>query len=510
MVLDAALALLVLGVAVWTVAAGPTFAAVVGFVAFGLLLALVWVRLAAVDVALTEAAIGSGVTGAAAHRRGRTPAPDRATSGSGAARPRRCVSRPPCSPLLVAAGLAALVLLPAEPAPTLAPAAAAHLPELDVGNPVTAVLLAYRSLDTLLEKVVLLLALIGVWSLAPDRFWGGAPGLRPGAARRRTDPACAVAAAHRYRRRHLHPVGRSDRAGRSLPGRRDPRRNVAAGHDRRLAESARDRPTAAAACAGRRDRRFSWRSDLRDLPCRTASSLTRRSIAKPLIIAVEVVLTLVHRRDPRTAGRRPTRTRTAAMSAATLYGLCSAALVGLGLFGAIVHPQPLRKILAFNLLGGGVFLLFGVIARRGAAAGMGGDPVPQAMVITGIVVAFSATALAVALLLRLYQVSGSATLSTDTPARPDGEWRRSLIPQTAGFLLVLAIVRAGGRRGAGDGARWPPGRTHRPGGDAGRVLHRRSRSPPTSGCTRTPLIYHVGGWRRRSGSRCAPTGCRPS
>ena len=101
------------------------------------------------------------------------------------------------------------------------------------------------------------------------------------------------------------------------------------------------------------------------------------------------------------------------MSAATLYGLCSAALVALGLYGAIVHPQPLRKILSFNLLGGGVFLLFGVIARRGAAAGMGGDPVPQAMVITGIVVAFSATALAVALLLRLYQVSGSATLNTD-------------------------------------------------------------------------------------------------
>jgi multisubunit Na+/H+ antiporter MnhB subunit len=51
---------------------------------------------------------------------------------------------------------------------------------LDVGNPVTAVLLAYRSLDTLLEKVVLLLALMGVWSLAPDRCWGGAPRLWPG------------------------------------------------------------------------------------------------------------------------------------------------------------------------------------------------------------------------------------------------------------------------------------------------------------------------------------------
>ena len=89
------------------------------------------------------------------------------------------------------------------------------------------------------------------------------------------------------------------------------------------------------------------------------------------------------------------------MSATTLFGLCGAMLVGVGIYGLIVNPQPLRKILSFNLIGSGVFLLFGVVARRGAALGMGGDPVPQALVITGIVVAFSATALAVALLLRL-------------------------------------------------------------------------------------------------------------
>ena len=101
------------------------------------------------------------------------------------------------------------------------------------------------------------------------------------------------------------------------------------------------------------------------------------------------------------------------MTEATLYGLCSAGLVGLGLFGLIVHPEPLRKILAFNLIGGGVFLLFGVVARRGGAAGLGGDPVPQALVITGLVVAFAATALAVALLLRLFQEAGQATLGSD-------------------------------------------------------------------------------------------------
>ncbi|SFI02855.1 multisubunit sodium/proton antiporter, MrpC subunit [Bradyrhizobium sp. cf659] len=95
-----------------------------------------------------------------------------------------------------------------------------------------------------------------------------------------------------------------------------------------------------------------------------------------------------------------------------MFGLCAAAAVGLGLYGLITKPQPLRKIIAFNLLGSGVFLLFGVVGRRGAAAGIGNDPVPQALVITGIVVAFSATALAIALLLRLFQTSASVARSS--------------------------------------------------------------------------------------------------
>jgi multicomponent Na+:H+ antiporter subunit C len=102
------------------------------------------------------------------------------------------------------------------------------------------------------------------------------------------------------------------------------------------------------------------------------------------------------------------------MNAATAFALCGAVAVGLGLYGLITHPLPLRKILTFNVLGAGVFLLFGVVARRGAAGGFGGDPVPQALVITGLVVAFAATALAVALLLRLYQASGSAELDADS------------------------------------------------------------------------------------------------
>jgi multisubunit Na+/H+ antiporter MnhB subunit len=79
--------------------------------------------------------------------------------------------------LLLAAGLTAVVLVLPRPAPGLAPAAMASLAATGLGNPVTAVLMAYRAVDTLLEVVVLLLALVGVWSLAVDRFWGGQPTL---------------------------------------------------------------------------------------------------------------------------------------------------------------------------------------------------------------------------------------------------------------------------------------------------------------------------------------------
>ena len=100
------------------------------------------------------------------------------------------------------------------------------------------------------------------------------------------------------------------------------------------------------------------------------------------------------------------------MNAASWFGVCGAMLVGVGLFGLITNPEPLRKILAFNLVGSGVFLIFGAIARRGASVGLGGDPVPQALVITAIVVAFAGTALAIALLLRLFEETGEATLDS--------------------------------------------------------------------------------------------------
>ena len=104
------------------------------------------------------------------------------------------------------------------------------------------------------------------------------------------------------------------------------------------------------------------------------------------------------------------------MNAETLFALCACALVGIGLYGLIVQPHPLRKLVAFNIMGSGVFVLFGALAMRGAAAGMAADPVPQALLITAIVVAFAATAVTVALLLRLIDSTGSASLA-EPPAK---------------------------------------------------------------------------------------------
>jgi len=173
----AAPALLILALGMYTTVVRDTFQSTVGFLAYGLLLTVAWVQLHGVDVALTEAAIGGGLTGMLLVR---ASAKLRALETQARAETPNLLVRLLAG--LMAAGVAgalaiALLTLP-EPAPTLAPEAVANIASTGVGNPITAVLMAYRAMDTMLEAIVLLLALIGVWSLAPDRVWGGRPGPR--------------------------------------------------------------------------------------------------------------------------------------------------------------------------------------------------------------------------------------------------------------------------------------------------------------------------------------------
>ena len=173
-VFDAILGLLVLATALFIVAVHDLRAAIAGIIALGFLLSLAWVRLGSVDVALTEAAIGGGATGILLLR---------AASWQGAGREAGARLLPldtGAAAAAIGAGLLAFALIAVVmtlpvPAPSLAAAALARLDELGISNPVTGVLLGYRGLDTLLEKIVLLVGLLGIWSLAPDRHWGGRP-----------------------------------------------------------------------------------------------------------------------------------------------------------------------------------------------------------------------------------------------------------------------------------------------------------------------------------------------
>lgn len=96
------------------------------------------------------------------------------------------------------------------------------------------------------------------------------------------------------------------------------------------------------------------------------------------------------------------------MSAVLLYALTGVGLFTLGLYALIVYAHLLRKILAINVMGSGVFLV--LVALGGRTPGTSPDPVPHAMVITGIVVAVSATALALALILFLQAETGRTEL----------------------------------------------------------------------------------------------------
>jgi len=64
LLLDSLLLVLLLGLGWASLASRNLFRGIMLFVAFGLVLAIAWIRLGAADVALAEAAIGAGITGA--------------------------------------------------------------------------------------------------------------------------------------------------------------------------------------------------------------------------------------------------------------------------------------------------------------------------------------------------------------------------------------------------------------------------------------------------------------
>lgn len=83
---------------------------------------------------------------------------------------------------------------------------------------------------------------------------------------------------------------------------------------------------------------------------------------------------------------------------AWIYATVGGVLLALGLHALIVRSRFLRKVLGLNVASSGVFLMLVAFAYRPGAPP---DPVPHALVLTGIVVAVSATALALAFIRRI-------------------------------------------------------------------------------------------------------------
>lgn len=111
------------------------------------------------------------------------------------------------------------------------------------------------------------------------------------------------------------------------------------------------------------------------------------------------------------------------MSSHLLYALAGVVLCGAGLAGFIGLRHLLRRLLAFNVMGSGCFLLLVGLAQHHRAP----DPVPQALVLTGIVVAIAATALAVVLIRRYFHLTGRISLE-DPATETDGRGRRAAVP----------------------------------------------------------------------------------
>lgn len=175
--LDAGLCLLILTAALLAMAGRDLFGAIAFFIVYGIMIALAWVRLEAVDVALAEAAIGAGLTGVlligAWAMLNRLGVPEDHKPAAGWLRLVAGSASGAITIILVAAVMA----LPAG-REGLAPMVAEELADHGVSNPVTGVLLDFRAYDTLMESIVLVVALVAVWALTPPAVWGGVPGLR--------------------------------------------------------------------------------------------------------------------------------------------------------------------------------------------------------------------------------------------------------------------------------------------------------------------------------------------
>lgn len=107
------------------------------------------------------------------------------------------------------------------------------------------------------------------------------------------------------------------------------------------------------------------------------------------------------------------------MTTAQFFAIIAIGVIGVGLHALIIVPHLLRKLMALNIVGVGIFLFLIALASRTSSGEP--DPVPQAMVLTGIVVSISATALMTALIRRYVALTGKTELTNRTDEAPSDD-----------------------------------------------------------------------------------------
>ena len=96
------------------------------------------------------------------------------------------------------------------------------------------------------------------------------------------------------------------------------------------------------------------------------------------------------------------------MNKTLLYAETGMILFSLGFYGLVICADLLKKGLALNLMSSGIFIFLVAIAYRGH--GQTPDPVPHALVLTGIVVAISSTAFVLAVIYCIFSTTGKTDL----------------------------------------------------------------------------------------------------
>ncbi|MFO8191858.1 MAG: cation:proton antiporter subunit C [Bacillota bacterium] len=109
------------------------------------------------------------------------------------------------------------------------------------------------------------------------------------------------------------------------------------------------------------------------------------------------------------------------------YYMVAVVLFVIGMYTMLTHSNMIKKVIAMNIMDTSVFLLFvsvgylsggrAPIVDEGLSAAAYANPLPGALMLTGIVVAVSVTAYALSLVVKIYRYYGTCDYDEITDIR---------------------------------------------------------------------------------------------